>query len=298
MSVNATGFSAQIIRSTIRTDTGTVPVVVKHDTADLISRELTFYERFSEPVRAWIPELRGSGVDDDLGIGVLILEDVTPAAQLDVLSGCDDTQAGAIVTALAHLHAADWTDDDRRFEPDLPRWRRRPMEPERWADRIAVARDRFPDTFTSDVVDRLADLPARVAPAVARLDRAPRTWIHGDVHLDNVMWRQDRGLVLLDWATSSVGPAVVDLAGCLVGGLVDGPDDERTGRMIASYRATLRDHGIAVDATKLTELITVAILPMTQGLVGWAGSPNLSPGDRRWAVCEKQVRLACAWLPG
>lgn len=49
-----------------------------------------------------------------------------------------------------------------------------------------------------------------------------------------------------------------------------------------------------IRATIQTDTGTEPILTMTQGLVGWAGSPGLPPGDRRWAVCEKQVRLACA----
>ena len=47
---NVTGFSAQIIRATITTDAGHIPVVIKQDAAEVIGREVIFYERFGAPI--------------------------------------------------------------------------------------------------------------------------------------------------------------------------------------------------------------------------------------------------------
>lgn len=121
------------------------------------------------------------------------------------------------------------------------------MDPDRWADRVAVAHDRFPLIFGPEVVTRLARLPDDVATSVQLLDQAPPTVIHGDVHLDNVMWRHDRRVALLDWAGAAVGPAAVDVAGCLLGGLINGPEDQRTGDLVATYDKTVRSSGHAPD---------------------------------------------------
>src|SRR5699024_8730357 len=108
VTTDSTGFSARVLHTTIVTEHGAAAAVVKHDTADLIGREVTFYQHFSAPVRPWVPSLLDSRVDEDSGTGYLVLEDVDPAAQLNVLSGCSEDQSHAIVTALAGLHAAYW----------------------------------------------------------------------------------------------------------------------------------------------------------------------------------------------
>jgi aminoglycoside phosphotransferase (APT) family kinase protein len=144
--------------------------------------------------------------------GWVIRERVPPAF------GTPEASAGvgaAFVEALAALHAADWhargladfgrpdgflTRQVSRWTRQLERYRQRPLP-----DLDAVA----------------AWLAAHQPPG------EPPTLIHGDYHLDNVIYAAalpPRVLAILDWETATVGDPLVDLGLCTA--LWPDPGDE------------------------------------------------------------------------
>ncbi len=104
--------------------------VVKQESAENVERELLFRRHCEGLVRGCIPECFGGTVDADSGRGVLVLEDIAPAEQGDVLRGCSREQAEAVVRALARVHGATWNSDDTAFPAELPRWAPSAREPE------------------------------------------------------------------------------------------------------------------------------------------------------------------------
>ncbi|WP_036968036.1 phosphotransferase family protein [Promicromonospora kroppenstedtii] len=279
--------------ASVRLDDDASPgLVVKLDTAETIRREQLFYTRYAAALAGQVPRYLGSVLDDDAGL--LALELVAPAEQLDVLTGCDDATAERLVSLLATLHAATWvapSDVDLR----LPRWRRRPYAPDEWTALLDTARRRFPEIIDSEATERLAGLPGRVAGALDRLAAVPHAWIHADAHLDNVLRRPGGGVVLLDWATSCVGPPLADLAQLLAGGLVDDPSTStRVAALLEVYAETLGAHGIETDPDDVASLTRDAVLPWVQGMVGWAAAP-VRPTGRTDAVLRFQLGIAVAW---
>jgi aminoglycoside phosphotransferase (APT) family kinase protein len=111
----------------------------------------------------------------------------------------------AFVDALAALHAADWRGlglaDFGRPEGFLER------QVARWTKQLETYRQRpLPD------MDALAAWLASHRPPAG-----PPTIIHGDYHLDNVMYAPTlppRVIAILDWETATIGDPLVDVGLC------------------------------------------------------------------------------------
>ena len=223
------------------------------------------------------------------GRGVLVFEDIASARQGDVLQGCTEQQAESVVTVLARLHAATWSPRDDAFPADLPRWRAQPMEPDRWADRVARASVRFPKILTRALAERLHDLPDRVGLALGQLRAGPVSWAQVDAHLDNVLWRADGTAVLLDWCNAAIAPPAIDLARFLSEGIA--PDWRPA--LVAAY---VRELGPGkAEQAEIGAGIELAVLPLLQEAVGWAGREDFVAEGRPASVCESWLRSVCAW---
>jgi thiamine kinase-like enzyme len=272
---------------------GTRSIVVKQESTRNVERELLFRAHCEELVSGCIPGCLAGMQDAGSGCGVLVLEDVAPAEQGDVLRGCSDEQAEAVVRAQARIHAATWRSSADAFAEELPRWAPRPREAHAWSDLLARASERYPAILTADRRKRLHDLPTRIATSVERLRAGPASWIQVDAHLDNVLWRRDGTAVLLDWSTAAIGPPAVDLVRCLVEGMAT-PSTAR--RLLGAYADELRRQGVtAVDAAQLRGAMRMALPALVQGAVGWAGREGPIFHARMADVCESFLRNVCTW---
>lgn len=290
------GLSGRVHRVAAETRGRSVSLIVKQEGSAQIERELLFRSQFGERLRGCIAECFGGTSDSKSGSGVLVLEDVAPAEQGDVLRGCTHAQAEAVLRALARVHGASWRVDDDPVDSGLPRWRPAPMGLDRWADRLGRARERFPRILSRSLLAELHDLPAEVAGAIERLTRGPASWIHGDAHLDNVLWRPDGTAVLLDWGNSAIGPPAVDLTRFLVEGVVDTAQPVRVGALLSTYAEELRIQGHQAELVELKTGFALALPPLLQGVIGWAGREDLELTGRPAALCENILRRLCDWL--
>ena len=291
------GLSGRIHRVVAETIRGTsISFVVKQDRVEEVERELLFRSESDDAVRGCVAECFGGASDRATGNGVLVLEDVYLAVQGDVLRGCTDVQAEAVIRALARVHAASWRGREDALRPGLPRWRPDSMEPSRWKDAIRRAQERFPGTLTSDVADGIRDLPDEVANSVERLTRGPRSWIQVDTHLDNVLWRPDGTAVLLDWSSAAIGPPSVDLARFLTEGVVSASEQDRLDALLSTYVEELKVRGIAaVGLTDLRSTVALALRPLLQGAVGWAGRHDVELSGRPGSLCRNLLQSVCDW---
>jgi thiamine kinase-like enzyme len=290
------GLSGRIHRVVAKTARGGLTsFVVKQERSAEVERELLFRGHSGGRLRGCIAHAFGGMSDSRSGRGVLVLEDVAPARQGDVLGECTNAQAQAVVRALARVHGASWSVQHDALPRSLPRWRPEPMQLDRWMDRLSRARERFPEALSPGLVAQIRDLPEEVASAVERLTRGPASWIHVDAHLDNVLWRPDGTAVLLDWCNASIGPPAVDLARFLTEGVVDAAQQERVAALLSTYVEELRLHGAQVELTELKAGLALALRPLLEGVVGWAGRENLELAGRAAALCENLLRSLCDW---
>jgi thiamine kinase-like enzyme len=290
------GLSGQIHRVVAETARGGVTsFVVKQDRSAEVQRELLFRSHCGELLRGCLAHCFGGTSDRQSGRGVLVLEDVAPARQGDVLAGCTNDEARAVVRALARVHGASWSVHDDALSRSLPRWRPVPMERDRWTDRLGRARERFPEILSPGVLAELRELPEKVAIAVELLARGPASWLHVDAHLDNVLWRSDGTAVLLDWSNAAIGPSAADLFRFFTEGVVDVAQSERLTALLSTYAEELRLHGARVELIELKADFALALRPLVQGVVGWAGREDLELAGRTAALCENFLRSLCDW---
>jgi Phosphotransferase enzyme family len=300
--VNATrigadyGLSGRIHRVVAKTErVGSVSFIVKEEGSAEVERELLFRSNCGESLRGCIPDSFGGVIDRKSGRGVLLLEDIAPAAQGDVLRGCTQTQAESVVRALAHVHGAAWSGPAVRLPASLPRWKASPMEADRWTDRVGRARARFPAILDRGVFRAIHGLPAQVASAVDQLKQGPVSWIQVDAHLDNVLWRPDGTAVLLDWCNAAIGPPVTDLARFSIEGVVGVSEPDRLTALLSTYVEELEKRGTRSRLSELRAGFALALWPLLQGAVGWAGREGFELEGRTAALCENFLRSLCSW---
>jgi hypothetical protein len=293
------GMSGRIHRVVVETARGgSQSLIVKQDGAAQVERELLFRRHCGHLVRGCIPDLFCGVTDDVAGRGVLVLEDIAPAEQGDVLHGCTQSQAEAVIRVLARLHGRSRGMVDDPGKASLPRWTVHSVEPERWRSRLDGAAKRFPGIVGLNV-QRLLDLPEKVVYAGRVLSQAPAAWLQVDAHLDNTLFRPDGTVVLLDWCNAAIGPQVIDLARFLTEGVVAPTQPERATALLSVYAEELRRLGVEdVSVVELGSSFELALLPLLQGAIGWAGRNDLEPVTRTTAVCESFLRSMCGWVLG
>ena len=245
------GFDCAVARIAIEGRDAAPTVVAKWCTAANAEKESRFAREVAPLLGVAVP--RAFFAETDADRGLLLLEDVNPATQGDVLLGASPAQATSLVDAMAGFHAQFWrrTDEDavawlRRWTRDLEDLVRRTREGvprflEIWGERLSLA-----------ARAAVAASPERLASAYAALDGSPPTLVHADLHLDNVLFRADGTPVVLDWSDAARGPAEVDLGRLLYDGLrMSDPSAATRRSLLTRYVGGLRDRGVheaGVDA--------------------------------------------------
>jgi hypothetical protein len=286
------GMSGRIHRVVGDTERGgSRSLVVKQETAEAVERELLFRSECGQAMQGSIARCYGGMVDVNAGRGVLLLEDIPAAEQGDVLRGCTEEGALAALAVLARLHACSWKETDDAHPAHMPRWGARPMAPDLWLDRLARAGERFPEIVTHTFMSRVVDLPEKVAVALDDLRSGPASWLQLDAHLDNVLWRADRTAVLLDWCNAAIGPPIADV----VRFLSEGVDAESRPVLLNAYMREIRSSGADADPSDMEASLQVALLPLLQSAVGWAGREDLRPHGRKADVCARWLQSVCNW---
>lgn len=202
--------------------------------------EIRFYEQFGDRLGIPVPVRHASGTDGALGY--LVLDALDGFRQGDVLVDEDERVVAGIVRTLGRLHGRWWG------SPELDRltWLRNALTTLPDAAWCADRRSTFLERFGppgSDLADALlARAPDLLHRGAEILGRFPQTLIHGDVHLDNVLFAPETGEpYLLDWAGCRRGPAAQDLVAALVG--MAGGDAYL--RLLDAYHGALVEHGAA-----------------------------------------------------
>jgi hypothetical protein len=278
---------------------GLVSFVIKREGAQAVARALRFHRAVGLRAAGSVAALLGGLVDPqgDTGVGVLLLEDIAPAEQGDVLGGCTDWQALAAVRSLARIHAVSRiaTADERVNE--APRWACNVMTPDVWEASLSLAAARFPDVLTPSLVDRVRGLSRIVGPAIESLRQGASCWIHGDAHLDNVLFRPDGTAVLLDWSGAALGSAGVDFARLLTEGVNAGARAELATELVLAYENELGSGGAEAMLGDPWEGLSNGLAPLVQGAIGWAArDEEREPQTRMQALQENLLRSVCAWV--
>jgi hypothetical protein len=210
--------------------------------------EVRFYAEVAPRVATRHPRLLFAALDPDEAWFTLLLEDVSGAVQGDEIAGCDTTVAAAALLQMAGLHAPCWEAPDLAASPWVNRATR-----ETEALTASVVAGLFPG-FLERYGDRIDPSHVGVLEAFmprlgAWMDRprGPRTVIHADFRLDNLLFTPgDPAPVVVDYQTVGWGSAAYDLA-YFVGGCLE-PEVRRPAAesLVAGYHDALTA-GAALD---------------------------------------------------
>jgi hypothetical protein len=230
-----TGQMADSYRLTLTYDgdtDGPASVVAKFAASDELSRatgrnlriyevEAGFYRELAPTVGARVPRCHLAAHDPGTHDSTLVFEDLSPAVQGDQLAGCGADLADLVLEQAAAYQTPRWDD------PALARigWldRSTPEQSAATGEMVAALYPAFLERY-GDHLD--ADLTAAAGRAMAhagswwRGRRGPRTLVHGDLRLDNLLiGTEPHELWIVDWQTLALGSGMIDVSYFLGGNL-------------------------------------------------------------------------------
>jgi hypothetical protein len=185
---------------------------------------------------------------------VLVIEDFADAHPPTQMLGGSLDDARRSLEVLARFHAANWMRSDATDQY-------RHIFPVDTVPRVGQAsyvrnRDEFVERFGSvlrdGMLERLDAIQERVPEICSSLAAEPWTLLHGDYRLDNVLFRPNGEIVVLDFQGLSSGRPAVDVAYFITTALTAEHRDEEE-RLLRSYHEALVAAG--VSAYSFDELV-------------------------------------------
>jgi len=271
------GLDGVVARVTILGDAGAHgTLVAKWCRPDAGALETRFYRETAPRLGLERPRLLASVVEERAAI--LLLEDIAPAMQGDAIVGASPSQADRVVDAIAAFHARGRAVRDEPAVAWLPRWGRdAALHAQRAAERLPRFVGRFGGELAPAVLAVADGLAERVLAAYERLARAPTTVVHGDLHLDNVLFAPDGTPVVIDWTHAAIGPGAVDVVRLLVEGLTPAARRALEGRLLARYVDALAARGVEHRLADLDAEVDDALVVALAAAIRWKepgpGSP-------------------------
>lgn len=184
------------------------------------AKEIHFYRELAPHSALPVPACYYADIDEASHLHILLLEDTAPAVSGSRLAGCTPAQATLAVHHIAAFHAAWWE------HPSLPalEWLPDPdlgndpaasqSQYESWWPRFL---ENLGDTPLPDPIREMGERFGSHRSAIEHhlFNAPPRTLLHGDFHLGNLVFGDETGGVpfaVLDWQMLRRGRAVRDVA--------------------------------------------------------------------------------------
>jgi aminoglycoside phosphotransferase (APT) family kinase protein len=255
--------------------------VARRPMAERAAREIWFYQEIAPYGDLPAPRMYYGAADLDAGRVVLLLEDVAPATQGDVLRGCSADEAAALVRAMAGFHTRWWAHDALPSCAWLPDWGGDPAERQsRYALQAVPFLDTYGPRLPRRVRNLVTDLRTHYAAVLTALSTSPLTLIHADLHLDNVLVHPSggpRAVTVLDWQTVARGRAAIDLSLFLAGSLTADVRRACEADLLREYHTLLTTRGVtAYTHADLLRDYRLALLWQLAGTVGWLSAVDVA----------------------
>jgi aminoglycoside/choline kinase family phosphotransferase len=187
------------------------------------AREVAFYQQVAPLNHISVPHLYYGAANDTTGQVILVLEDLHTARLGDALHGCSPQDAALVIDRLAHFHAQWWNHLRLDEFSWLPLWGGDSQTAQnRYVQFIEPFLQRFGQRVPKRVCKIIEALATNYGAVRTRLQQAPVTMIHGDLHLDNIFFQASQHhtpMMILDWQSVAYGRGAIDLALFLFGSL-------------------------------------------------------------------------------
>jgi aminoglycoside/choline kinase family phosphotransferase len=175
--------------------------------------EVAFYRELASRLTVRTPHCYWARFDPETGRFALIMEDVPADAAYDQVSGCGPERAATAMNELGLLHAIHWADPAMAGIPWLNRYPVGTPVPLRGRLEALLPRflDRFGNRLSADVVELILRFATRADAYDRKGQLGPRTVVHGDFRVDNLLFGQG-GVCVLDWQLVHLGAALHDVS--------------------------------------------------------------------------------------
>jgi len=248
--------------------------------AGLARNEVGFYRDVQAAVSVRTPRAHAVLCSPSAATFALLLEDLAAAGARFSRVGdhVELVEAFRVVEALAALHASFWQSD--RFERDLawvPSYEarsRRDMPWERFVtgQMVGIAARRFASELDDPALQRTAEFVThRRDHLEALLARGDRTLVHGDCHVGNLFFMQDR-IGFYDWQVCARAPGMRDVSYFLCNSFPSTLRAEHEHALIERYLESLAGQGVdppsrdsAFEQHRLYALYTFIAAAFTAG---------------------------------
>jgi hypothetical protein len=249
------------------------------------AREVCFYRSFQGAATAPFPRFFYGAADPEQGV-VLVLEDLAPARHVDALAGGTVDEVWAVLEPLAHWHALWWEQPRLAALTWLPRWGGDPQARQlRYRERVEAFLVLYQHRIPPDIVELILELRERYAAVIRELAADPATAIHGDMHLDNVLYhalRDGRSATIIDWQGAARGPCALDAMLFMVDALPIAFRRAAGDDLLSRYYEALIGHGVTgYSREQFLRDGRLALLQRLSGTVTWLARAELSALDGR-----------------
>lgn len=213
-------------------------------------REVRFYKEAAQESPLPVPTCYYADVDMESGWHVLLLEDLAPARSGSKTKGCSQTEARIAIHHIARFHAYWW--ENTRLDnfswlagtpgvpgdAELAHFRQ-----QLWPAFLQKINKPLPDEVM-EIGELLGEYKGQIAQYL--FTKKPKTLLHGDYHLENMMFGAtgERASFVVDWGLVISGRGTWDVAYFLSQNLV--PEDRQAIEMnlLHDYLRILDDYGV------------------------------------------------------
>ena len=214
----------------------------------LYERELDFYARLSGDAPVEAPACYFQAIDRGSQRFVVLLEDLGALQRGDQIAGSTAEQTLSALTSIARLHAKywgrvdggslDWVADNR--DADVAK-----LVAHTYNQSLRPTFEAFPEAFTSETRAIAEALGPRLEKMLTGSSDCPRTLVHGDFRADNLLYRDDGSVVVLDWQIVCRGEGAFDVGYHMSQSVA--PDVRRAieQRALRQYHRTLVENGVS-----------------------------------------------------
>jgi hypothetical protein len=250
-------------------------------------REARFY---GETPVAFAPTLYYAAADREHRRVVLLLEDVSGGRQGDVLLGCSVEDAELVIDHVAPFHANWW--GNRAATYGFPRSGPDPQSRQRrYAARVDHLVDVYGARIPPEVLELAEQLRSRLGVVAAALEARSQTLIHGDLHLDNMIFDgRGRSVTVLDWQTVSLGSPAWDVAMFLSGSLSVADRRAAERDLLDRYVSQLSSHGVSdYSLEELGQEYRLALLVLLAGTLHWLSTVDYDEATSRERALQEDA---------
>ena len=210
----------------------------------IYEREVKFYQELAGAIPMRTPRCYFSGLDENTGEFLLLLEDLGSLRAGDQVVGLSAADTLVSLNHLASLHAAKWNDVSLGQFPWLPRYDvGADVTEARFETNWSALQDIQLFHLSDDAIALGHRLVGKVQDVKEYLTRPPITLLHGDFRIDNLLFGEPGStdeLVVLDWQLSRIGKPSWDIA-YFTSRLAPEP---RT-KAISLYHEALTEYGVS-----------------------------------------------------